>query len=307
MKKLQSIFLIFLGITLGLNAQPTTRIGSEIISKKKFGIGSLEAAIANSNNNCISNKPTYFGFEITKDTIKAVYQNDFNYSENKTTSAKQFKNLKIKWTSNSILLETENELVLSQSYDSTIFPKELKLIATIWQSCNSNLLDTTLAEIDFIKFTNDSNTWEENFDKNTSINWEKSTQKYSESFSKNDTTLIVADKGNIQLISLAFKNKSTKGFFKRNPNESKQAKIINAKYIAQNKPMIVLNFSDSIYLPDKHIKNFNITNNNIKKTKIKNDYKTVCLSLEKKITTKSKLVYMPIIGRYRRPQSFEIE
>lgn len=317
MKKSLTIISIFGGISLSLIAQTINRYGSEIISKKQFERGTLETSIANSYTNNINTsflfygtfngKPTYFGFELKKDTINAVFQNEFFYSENKTISKKQFKNLKIKWVSNSITLEAENNVVLSQNYDSTKFPNALKIISSIWQGNNTNMLDTTFTEIDYIKYNKNDLTWEENFDQNISTNWLKSTERYAECFSKNDTSMIITDQGNLQLISLSYKTKNTKGIFKKDPSDNKIPKITNAQYANEIKPMIVLTFSDSIYLPNKNLRNFEISGNKIVKTKIKSDYKTMWIYLEHRDSSKIKLVYMPILGRYRKPQSFDIE
>lgn len=320
-------FFIFFITTIShlINAQ-YKGIGGELLSKYSYRYGKYEVKLSPPTDSSYSS--SFFLHAKIKNNIQTIkidinFKQSFCYiSSPKLNISKPFKASKdvicsIEWTPNSIKCIANGMLLIDTTFTTGPLSMPSQVGLSIWrENIKNNLisqLDTTLAEatdFKYYEYVGDNTSsfklkYTDNFNEFNSTYWIKSTESYHENILRNDTSMLFFDSQKLQLISLSYKTKV--GIFKRAFNEGAPKRIQTINYkLFDNSPYLFLAFSDSIYARDKGIKNFTIENNKIIKSKLKSDYKTVILTLEKPIDHKAYLKYYPINSRFNKPQIIEI-
>ncbi len=324
---MRQTFLIFFNVTIFhlINAQ-YTGIGGELLSKYSYSYGKYEVKLTPPTDS--SYFSSFFLYSKIKNNIQTI-KFDINSKETfcyiNSSKLNIFKSYitdkdlicSIEWMPNGIRCFANGIPLIDTTFTAGSLSMPSQIGLSIWrENIKDNLikqLDTTLAEAKDFKhyeYVGDNPSsfklkYSDNFNEFNRNYWIKSTESYHENILRNDTSMLFFDSQKLQLISLSHKTKA--GFFKRAFHEGtlKRIQTINYKLL-DDTPSLFLTFSDSIYSHDKSIKNFMIEHNMIIKSKLKSDYKTVVLTLEKPIDHKAYLKYYPIDSRFNKPQIIEI-
>lgn len=311
-------FLIFKTFVFCLQAQ-LAQYGAEIYSKASYKYGKFETVLTPSDKSRYitsfylytdQGKGASLNFELSKDG-SVCYLVDQQYYRVDSLKPSPTASLTIEWTPIAVKYFMDTQLVMEVPLNETQLTQAMKVGFTIWKRHDARELlkaDTSLSELDSFKYhAYTPNGFEEkhtdNFDQLDTKFWTKSTAKYADNVLQNDTNMLFVDKGKLQMIGLSYKIKNYKRLFKRDRWQAPSPYITNAAYKASpDEPCIVLTYSDTIYSPDKNVKNFKIEDIKITKSKLKADYKTVVLYLEKPIDKPINLLYFPTRARFRKPQ-----
>lgn len=319
----KAYFLIFKTLLFCLLGQ-SVQYGAEIYSQANYTYGRFEAVLSPSAKSgyitsfqlfADQNQRTALGFELSKNGSICYFLSKKVYLEDSLKQSTLASSYVIEWTPTSVKYFVDSQLALEIPTQDTPLTQPMKVGFTLWKRNKGTEVytaDTTLSELEDFKYhaytaTGFESQYTDAFDQLNTSYWTKSIAKYPDNVLQNDTNMLFVDKGKLQMIALGYKIKGYKRIFRRDKGQDIVPHIVSlSNETIKGAPCVVLSFSDSIYNVDKNVKNFEIDGPTILKSKLKSDYKTVILYLNKPLDRPSRLLYFPVRSRFRKPQVIKL-
>lgn len=319
-------FIFFIALLTQVSAQ-YKGIGGELLSKDAYQYGRYQVKLTPSDDSAytssfflhskIKNQTQTIKFDINAQQSVCYISSQNIYIAKIFDVRNKEAQYNIEWTPNRIKCSINEEIIIDTAFDTALLNKPSRIGLSIWREnkkTNSiTEVDTTLAEarnFQYYEYINDNPDsfklkHSDNFNEFNMVFWTKSTERYPENMLQNDSTMLFFDNSKLQIISLSYKTRT--GIFKRASHKEYPKRINVSRYeLLGNTPSLILTFSDTIYSLDRSVNNFVLENHQIIKSKLKADYKTVVLTLEKALDHRTSLKYYPINSRFRKPQTIEI-